>query len=187
MYLDEPQLIHRLSERYLALNLERIRAFALAGSDAVWIDDATATSEMISLDMYERFSLPYLKPLVKEIQRLGMKCILVYFGGIADRVAHIVSTGADALVMEASMKGYVNDIAAIAKRVDGRLCLFGNLNPFDDVERLSENQLWARMKAQYESVRPYRRFVTSTGSPLTPRTPVSRIRRYIEMAHALGS
>ena len=186
MYLDEPEFIEYLSERYLAANLERIRAIASTGADAMWIDDATASSEMISLDMYTRFSLPYLKPLVKEIQKQGMKCILVYFGGVSDRVEHILSTEPDALIVETSMKSYVNDIGKIAGQINGRTCLFGNLNPYDDVEKLSEDALYAKMTAQFEAVRPYRRFVTSTGSPLTPGTPVARIRRYIEMGHQLA-
>ena len=185
MYLEEPEFIEYVSERYLERNLERIRAVAKTGADAMWIDDATATADMISLEMYERFSLPYLKPLVREIQRLGMKCILIYFGSIADRVEQILSTKPDGLVMEASMKGYANDIEKIARQVSGRTCLFGNLNPYEHVQRLSDGDLAALMKRQYEAVKPYGPFVCSTGSPITPGTPVSRIRYYIDTGHSL--
>ena len=185
MYYDEPEFLDYLSKRYLEVNIERIRAYAKAGAYGIRIDDATATSEMISLEMYERFSLPDMKESVREIQRLGMKAIVIYFGGVSDRVEQILSTEPDGFIMEASMKGYVNDIEKIAKQVNGRTCLFGNLNPYDDVELLSEEALFAKMRSQFEAVHPYKRFVTSTGSPLTPGAPVSRFRRYIEMGHTL--
>jgi hypothetical protein len=35
--------------------------------------------------------------MVKEIHHLGHKAILIYFGGIADRLEQIASIGADAL------------------------------------------------------------------------------------------
>lgn len=185
MYYDEPEFLDYLSKRILDANIERIRAYAMAGAHGLRIDDATATSEMISLAMYERFSLPYMDELVKEIQRLGMKAIVIYFGGVADRVEQILSTNPDGFIMEATMKNYVNDIEKIAKQVNGRTCLFGNLNPYDDIQVLNDGGLHAKIRAQFEAVRPYKRFVTSTGSPLTPGTPVSRIRRYIEMGHTL--
>ena len=94
-----------------------IRRFAAAGGDAIYIDDATATSDMISPAMYERFSLPYMKAMVDEIHRLKHKAILIYFGGIMDRLELIAATGADGLLPEASMKGFVNDTAEIARQI----------------------------------------------------------------------
>jgi hypothetical protein len=65
---------------------ERIRALALTGGDAIYIDDATATCDMISVAHYERFSLPYMREEVREIQALGKKAIVIYFGGVSDRI-----------------------------------------------------------------------------------------------------
>lgn len=183
MLKEEPELIHEMSERLLEKNIERIRASAMAGGDAIYIDDATATCEMVSLDTYEQFSLPYLTEQVKEIKRLGKKAILVYFGGIADRVQQILSTGADLLIMEASMKGFVNDYAGICKQINGRCCLAGNLNPYTHVELLGDADLEAEICLQAAAGRRVGKFMTSTGSPLTPGTPVSRIAKLIEMGH----
>lgn len=183
MLKEEPKLIHEMSKRILEKNIETIRAAAMAGGDAIYIDDATATNDMISLKMYEEFSLPYLKEQVKEIKRLGKKAILVYFGGIADRVEQIVSTGADLLIMEASMKGFVNDHAEISRQINGRCCLAGNLNPYTDVQLKSDAELERAVKAQAEAGRLTGKYITSTGSPLTPGSSVSRIAKFIEMGH----
>ena len=83
-----------------------------AGGDAIYIDDATATNDMISVADYERYSLPYMQAMVDEIHRLNHKAIVIYFGGISDRLEQIAATGADCLLMEASMKGFRNEIEA---------------------------------------------------------------------------
>ncbi len=185
MLIEEPELVKYMSERLLEKNIEAIRAFAAVDGDAIYIDDATATCDMVSPKTYEEFSLPYLTQQVKEIKRLGKKAILVYFGGISDRVEQIASTGADILMMEASMKSFENEYESIARQLAGRMCLTGNLNPYDDLEIVSDHELYARVKKQVESGRKYGRYITSTGSPLTPGTSVQRLQRFIDIAHTV--
>lgn len=184
---DEPELMHYIIERLTCRNIEEIRAMARIGVDAIFIDDATATRDMISPQMYDEFSKPYLRWQVEEIHNLGMKAILIYFGGIADRVENIVSVGADALLMETSMKGYTNDLETIAAQVNNRMLLFGNLDPLRDVELGTDEHLETVMRKQIEIGKRYGRFVVSTGSPITPRTPLKRIRQFIDLAHHLSA
>jgi len=185
MLHDEPKLVKYISELVLEQNIEYIRAVGKSGSDAMFIDDATATSDMISVRMYEEFSLPYMIEQVKEIKRQGMKAFVIYFGGISDRVEQIASTGADVLMMETSMKGYVNDYTSIARRLGGQICLAGNLDPYGDIELLSDEGLEARMTVMAKAGREYGRYFTCTGSPLTPKTPLKRIQKYIDIGHRL--
>ena len=185
MLHEEPELVKYISELVLEQNIEYIRAVGKSGSDAMFIDDATATSDMISVRMYEEFSLPYMIEQVKEIKRQGMKAFVIYFGGISDRVEQIASTGADVLMMETSMKGYVNDYTSIARRLGGQICLAGNLDPYGDIELLSDEGLEARMTVMAKAGREYGRYFTCTGSPLTPKTPLKRIQKYIDIGHRL--
>ena len=187
LLLDEPELMHYIINRFSESNIREIQALAKAGCDAVFIDDATATNDMISAKMYREFSLPYLRRQVEAIQNLGMKAILIYFGGIADRVEDIVSTGADGLLMETSMKGYVNDLESIAAQVNDRMLLFGNLDPVADLELASDEQLVTRMAAQITVGKRIGRFVVSTGSPLTPDTSLARMQTYVRLGHELSA
>ena len=186
MLYDEPELIKYMSERLLEKNIEVIRAMAAAGGDVIYIDDATATSDMVSPQMYEEFSLPYMIREVNEIHRLGKKAMIVYFGGIADRLDLIASIGADILVMEASMKGYQNDLDTVMRKVGGKMCVAGNLNPYGDVEITTDSELEDRMAAQASIARTNGgRFFCATGSPLTPNTTVGRLRKFIDLGHML--
>jgi uroporphyrinogen-III decarboxylase len=183
---DEPELMHAIIDRLTLQNIETVRAMAAVGCDAVFIDDATATKDMISRKMYCEFSLPYMQRTIAEIHNLGMKATVIYFGGIADRVEEIVQTGADALLMETSMKGFTNDLEEIGAQVNNRMLLFGNLDPLQDIELSSDAALEAVMAKQIAVGKKYGRFVVSTGSPITPHTSLARIQKYIQLGQELS-
>ena len=186
MLIQEPGLIDALCERIAEHNLAAIRRLATAGGDAIYIDDATATSDMVSPAMYERFSLPYMTAMVREIHRHGHKAILIYFGGVMDRLEQIAATGADGLSYEASMKGFDNDTAEIARRIGGRMTLFSNIDPVAVLQNGTDAELEAEIRRQVEAGRSARGFIIGTASPITPATPLARVRRFIELAKQLG-
>jgi uroporphyrinogen-III decarboxylase len=181
----QPDLIDYLCRLNLDKNLEFIRMLAMAGGDAIYIDDATATNDMVSRKTYERFSLPYIRPMVDEIHRLGHKAVVIYFGGVADRLDLIAESGADALIMETSMKNYVNDIDEIAPRIGSRMTLYGNIDPVHTLQEATDAELEAEIRRQVAAGKKARGFVLSTGSPLTPSTPLSRVRHMIEYGRSL--
>ncbi|HHW47278.1 MAG TPA: hypothetical protein GXX14_01510 [Clostridiaceae bacterium] len=184
MVYDNPALIEYLSKKLLEQNIERIRMLAASGGDAIYIDDAMTTCDMISPEMYEKCSLPYIKEEIKEIHRLGKKAVVIYFGGISDRVDLIASSGADAMIMEASMKGFTNDYEDVSKKLAGKMCLFTNLNPYDDLEITSDEELRKVVSEMAQKAKKYGRYVISTGSPVTPGTTLARLNRFIELGRS---
>jgi len=188
MLVQQPDLIEYVSGKILEQNIEQIRAFAAAGGDAIYIDDSTATSDVISVPHYERFCLPYLRQMVREIQAVGLKAIVLYFGGVADRLDQIAATGADALSVETTMKGYVNDIGHIARVLGDRMTLFGNIDPVGVLQRGADTELEAEIARQVTAGKDCRRgFIICTGSPVTPATSLARIQRFIDLAHKHGA
>jgi uroporphyrinogen-III decarboxylase len=184
---DEPDLIHYLSQKILEKTIEDIRALAAAGDDAIYVDDALTTSDMISADFYERFSLPYVRVMIEEIRALGKKAVLIYFGGVMDRIEQIASLGADSLNVETSMKSYVNDLAEIAAQVGDRVCLWGNIDPVSVVQNGTDEDLRRAIAEQVAIGRRAGKFIVSTGSPITPLTPLPRIRCFIDLGRELGT
>ena len=120
--------------------------------------------------------------MVDEIHRLGHKAILIYFGGVADRLDQIASLGADGLSVETSMKGYTNDIQSIAQKIGQRVTLFGNINPVGVLQDGADAELEAEIRYQATAARHARGFIMCTGSPITPFTPLQRVRRFIELS-----
>ena len=182
MLASEPELVDYMSCKILEQNIEDIRSHASAGGDAIYIDDATSTNDMISVRHYERFCMPYMRQMVNEIHRLGHKAIVIYFGGVADRLDQIASLGADGLSVETSMKGYTNDMAEITRAIGHRVTLFGNIDPVGVLQDATDAELATEINRQAAAGRNARGFIMGTGSPITPYTPLRRVQRYIELA-----
>jgi uroporphyrinogen-III decarboxylase len=186
MLVDNPALVDYVCAKVTEQNVETIRRLAATGGDAIIIDDATATADMISVAHYERFSLPYMRTLIDEIHRAGLKGIVIYFGAVMDRLDQIASLGADGLSVECSMKGYVNDIDEIARRIGDRVSLFANIDPVGVLEKGSDTELEREIARQVQAGRRARGFLVSPASPITPATPLRRVRQFIDVARAAG-
>jgi len=109
-----------------------------------------------------------MKAMVEEIHRLGHQAIVIYFGGVADRLDLIAEIGADGLSIETSMKGYVNDIDEICRKIGGKVTIFGNIDPVCVLQDASDQELLAEVQRQALAGRQARGFVMCTGSPITP-------------------
>jgi len=183
--IDDPALIDELSKRVLDQQIERIRACCALGGDAFYIDDAMCYADVISVEHYERFSLPYLKQMVAEIHRHNHKAILIYFGGVMDRLEQIASSGTDGLSVEATMKNYINDIDKIATTIGQKISLFGNIDPVGVLQNGSDEDLKREIKRQAEAGKKCRGFIMSTGSPITPSTPLARVQKFLEIGRGV--
>lgn len=186
MLVEAPSFVDELCARILEINIEQIRSLAAVGGDAIYIDDATATSDMISVSHYERYSLPYMRAMTQEIHALRKQAILIYFGGVMDRLEQLAAIGADGLLVETSMKGYDNDLGEITRRIGDRVTLFGNLDPIGVLQNGTDEELTREISRQVTACRQARGFIISPASPITPRTPISRVRGFIEQARILG-
>jgi uroporphyrinogen-III decarboxylase len=180
---EEPALIHRLSEKLLEKVTEEIRALGKVGVDAIFIEECLNTSDMLSPAFFNKFTMPFTRQIVAEVQSQNMKAILAYFGGVADRVEEINSLGADGLLVETSMKNYVNDLTDIGGKLSGKTCLFGNIDPYGILEKSSDEVLKQKIEEQAAIGRKTMngRFIISTGSPVTPATTIERLRNYIDI------
>lgn len=187
MLLEEPEFIDLVTAALLRQAREDIRYYARTGGAAVFIDESGATTDLLSPAQYERFALPYTREAVREIRSHGLVSIVYYFGAAMDLLAQIVETGADAVLVECSMKGYENDIAGIAGRIGARASLFGNIDPVWVLERGSDERLEREVRRQLDAGRRARGFLLSTGSPVTPDTSLARVRTYLETGRRLGT
>ena len=99
----------------------------------------------------------------------------------------ILLVGADALSLEESKKNFRIEIEEVVERVGGRCTVLGNLDSVGVLQDGSEDRLRAEIARQIAAGRRNgSRFIMSLGSPVTPQTPVARVRLYSDLVHALG-
>jgi len=181
----EPDLVRHACRRYLEQAKTTVRRAALLGAEGIWVVDALA--DMIGPDDYARLGLPSLEELLAEIRRVNMKSIYYFNGDPAGKWDLIFSLPADALAFEDDKKGFKVDIVDVARKLNGRRTLFGNLNAIDILEKGTDERLKDEVKKQLAAA-PLNggRFVMSIGSPVTPGTSVERVRLYCELVRELG-
>ncbi|MGI6208522.1 MAG: uroporphyrinogen decarboxylase family protein [Anaerolineae bacterium] len=185
MVASRPDLVRHACERYLARSLYHVRLSAALGARGIWIEECM--TDMVSPDAFARLNLPYLQRLVEEIRSAGMHAIYYYCGNPNDRWEHLFASGADALALEEGKKGFEIDIEEVARRADRRCAILGNLDAVGILQDADDATLRAEIERQLAAGRRNGgRFVMSIGSPVTPSTPVGRVRRYCGLVRELS-
>jgi len=179
--LRRPRLVEHLLERLMASAGEELNAYADVGVDGIWLEESLSSANEISLDKFREFVLPYDKELISEIRRLGMKSIYYPCGNVADRLELAIQANPDCISLEEGKKGFEIDIARVDEIVAGRACLFGNLDAVGILQDGTQGEMRKEVLRQIDIGSRHGRFVMSLGSPVTPRTPVSRVREYIDL------
>ncbi len=186
MIATRPDLARRACERYLTWALRDVAEAAAIGAAAIFFDEAM--TDVISPEAYASVSLPYVQRVVEAIRGLGMVSIYCFLGNPAGKWEQILASGADALALEESKKGWTIDIQEVAERLDGRCTLLGNLDAMHLLPHGSEAELRAEIARQIAAGRHnHSRFIMCIGSPVTPETPVERVRLFCDLAHELGA
>ena len=186
LYLvDKPDLVHYAVQRFSEYSIHQIRTAAHLGAMGIWMEDCM--TDMISPQHYREFNLPYLRQITDAIHAAGMVGIHYFCGNPAGKWDLLLDTGADALALEESKKGFVIDIADVVERVDAKMTVLGNLDAVGILEQADDDRLRAEIARQIVAGRRNRgRFIMSLGSPVTPDTPAARVRRYCDLTHQLG-
>jgi hypothetical protein len=185
MLAERPDLVRYACQRYLELSLGDVREAAALGARAVWLEECL--TDMISPAQFAEINVPLVAALVSALRAAGLYSIYYYCGNPNDRLERLLSVGADALALEEGKKGFAIDIMDIAEEVQGRCTLLGNLDAIHLLEHGSEADLRAEIARQIAAGRRNgSRFIMSIGSPVTPDTPVERVRLYCDLVHELG-
>jgi len=183
--LQDSNLASYAGKRILENVKQRIRMISALGADAVWIEECLW--DQISPELFRNLNVPLVRECVQEIRSQGMKSIYYYCGDLNDRLDAVLDVGADAVHFEESKKGFTIDITDVVSRVDGRCVVYGNIDAIGVLEAGSEDKIRSEAKRQLDAGRSNgNRFVISTGSPITPGTPVDKVRLYTDIVRELG-
>ena len=182
---DAPDLVEHACRRHLEQARRAILRLAEIGVRGVWIEECL--TDMISPALFRRLNVPFVRAVAEAVREAGMLSVYYYCGDPGDRLDLLLDCGADALHLEESKKGFRIDIEEIVEFVRGRCVVFGNLDAIGLLRRGAEDELRAEIARQIEAGRRNnRRFAMSVGSPVTPETPLSRVRLYTDIVHELS-
>jgi hypothetical protein len=177
--VEQRELIRCACERHLANALLGLRIAKAAGAMGIWIEECML--DMISPEDYRELALPGLRTITDAIRAAGMKSIHYFCGNPARHWDCLLDTGAYALSLEEGKKNFEIRIEDVVERVAGRMTVLGNLDAIRVLQDGTDKELECEVRRQIAAGRANgSRFILSLGSPVTPRTPVSRVRRFCE-------
>jgi hypothetical protein len=183
--VDAPELIQYACDKFLEQRIIDIKTAKALGAMGIWIEECF--TDMISPEHFKNINVPLISQITDVIRSEGLKSIYYYCGNPADRLDLILSCGADAISLEEGKKGFDINIEEIVEYVSGRCSVFGNLDAYNVLEMGSEGMLEFEIKRQMNAAKKNAgRFIMSIGSPVTPDTPVSRVRLYCDMVRRNG-
>lgn len=183
---ETPELIECACDRLATRACRSVRQSAALGARAIWLEECM--TDMVSPQHFARRHLPYLKRIVGEVRAQGLYSVYYYCGDPTGKLDLLIESGADALSFEESKKGFEIDVEEVVRVVDGRMAVLGNLDAINLLEHCSDEELRTEVARQIAAGRANgSRFIMSIGSPVTPGTPIDRVRRYTDLVHELGA
>lgn len=182
---DYPEGVTLLARRRYQAALEWAKAFASVGVGGWLISEDVAGSDTISPRMYEEMLYPIDCWFFEQVSRLGMVPMVYFCGDVRPLIPLLRDSGVRALLVEESRKTFDLDVIRIAKELEGRVCLFGNIDTTELLLRGRPEEVEQAVRGQLEAAR-HGPFVVSNGSPLAPGTPPENVAAMIGAARRYG-
>lgn len=123
--LFDPDTVDKLITKVTDLVSGMQRRMIDAGATVMWMADPTSSEDLISPDMFEKFSEKHIKKVVDDVRSMSDVPTFVHIcGNTVDTIAHLKNTGADCLSFDHAV-----DIDRAVKAAGKDLALMGNLDP----------------------------------------------------------
>jgi uroporphyrinogen-III decarboxylase len=186
LYRDQG-LIKHMFRNLTSKNLELIKAYKNFGIDGIFFQDAFAGADTISLNHFNQVIKPFSEKNFSQARQFGLKSIYYMCGDVHDRLEKVVCSGSDCISFEESKKNFTIDLQWVNEVVGGRVSILGNLDAVNTLQNGTEKELEAEIIRQIGIGKEYGKFIMSLGSPVTPKTRVKKIIKYINLSKKLSA
>ena len=182
---DYPEGVKKLVQKRYREALEWAKAFASVGVHGWLISEDVAGADTISPRMYEEFLYPSDCWLFEQVAQLGMVPMVYFCGDVRPLIPLIRESGVRALLIEDNRKTFSFDVVQIVRQLQGKVCLFGNIDTTELLLRGTPEEVEQAVQEQIVAAREGP-FVVANGSPLAPGTPPENVEAMIRAARKYG-
>jgi len=169
--MTEPEIVHSFLERLTNFLIEYISAYKSAGASAVLL--AEPSTSMISPDMMNEFSNPYLQKIIQALQDDKFSVIYHNCGSVNMHMETISKLDADAFHF-----GNEVDLDNAFKCIGNDKLIMGNIDPrlflLDNQPEIEKTTM--ELLKKYSS---YDNWRISTGCDLSPSVPVQNVEVFL--------
>ncbi|MGI6217103.1 MAG: uroporphyrinogen decarboxylase family protein [Coriobacteriales bacterium] len=174
MCYDEPELVHKVLDKVTDFLIDYTKAFKEVGADGVLMAEPLAG--LLSPELTEEFSNPYVKRIVDETQDENFVVFLHNCGSsVKQTVDSIVKTGAkgfhfgNAVVMSEMMPHIPSDV----------ICM-GNVDPASQFRNGTPESVYNSTLEVLHACSKYPNFIISSGCDIPPMSPWDNINAFFK-------
>jgi uroporphyrinogen decarboxylase len=177
--IDEPEAVHAILERTLPRPSTRLAAVRRLGVGIMFVEECLASADLISPRMYDEFVFPYTRDTLQFYEDQGFRTVLYFSGNLMPLLERLRELPFTALSFEEDRKNYGIDLAEVRRVMGADRVLFGNVDAHF-LEKASDEEVLSEVRRQIDVAGSDGSFVLSVGSPITPGTPLDRVRLFCE-------
>lgn len=175
---DYPDGMGYLFERCYEEQLEWAKAYAQAGAHAYTISESYISPDIANPAIYRNYLKDIHVDYFSAVEDLGMLPICNFWGDVNPILDDLAELPIRGLMVEESKKTFMLDVRKISERLDGRMCVFGNLDSITLLHTGTAADVREETLRQLEGCGG--NFIMANGSPVTPGTPEDNIRTFVE-------
>jgi len=166
---DEPELVHAVLEKVTDFIIAYIKELKAAGADGTLMAEPLAG--LLSPDLTEEFSNPYVKRIVDECQDDEFAIIVHNCGSsVKNTIDSIVETGAMGFHL-----GNAIDMAEMMPHIPADVLCFGNIDPAAEFCHGTPESVYGATIELLEACSKYPNFIISSGCDIPQLTPWENI------------
>ena len=166
---DEPELVHDVLEKVTGFIIDYTKELKAAGADGVLMAEPLAG--LLSPDLTEEFSNPYVKRIVDECQDDEFIVIVHNCGSsVKNTIDSIVETGAAAFHL-----GNAINMAEMMPHIPADVLCFGNIDPAAQFCHGTPESVYSATIELLEACSQYPNFIISSGCDIPQLTPWENI------------
>lgn len=175
---DHPEGIRHLFARCYEAQLEWAKAYAEAGADGYIISESFISPDIAGEEVWRSFMKGIHAEHFAEIGRYGIDPMCMFWGNVNAHLKDYTEINIKGLMVEESKKTFTLDSRKIYQYLDGRVCLFGNIDSITLLKEGSPADVRAEVVSQADGIE--RGFIIANGSPIVPGTPVENVKALIQ-------
>ena len=166
---DEPELVHSVLDKVTDFIIAYTKEFKAAGADGILMAEPLAG--LLSPDLTEEFSNPYVKRIVDECQDDEFMVIVHNCGSsVKNTIDSIVATGAAGFHL-----GNAIDMAEMMPHIPADVLCFGNIDPAALFCHGTPEAVYSATVELLEKCSQYPNFIISSGCDIPQLTPWENI------------
>jgi len=183
---DAPQFAEELMEMVYNVDLKCMEIVLDEGVDIINAGGCYETAPIWSPQLYDRLFAPRLAKKAALAHQAGAKLSYFSTGNFVPHLDALLRAGVDIINAIRPFPGGINDMRLLKKHVGHRICLWGGINPEEDIERGTPDDVRRSVIDVILAAASGGGFILSTGGAIYDEDCYDNVMAFIGAAHEFG-